>query len=108
MIASNPDINEYVLTLDYLKIAPLNPRDSFMGGRTGVCKLYYNTSPNEKIFYYDVTSLYPYINKYGRYPVGTPKILVGKELENRTVHDIDGLIKVDIIPPRQLYHQYWG
>jgi len=108
MMKMDNNINKYVSSLDYLKEAPLNPRDAFMGGRTGVCKLYYKVAPNEKILYYDVTSLYPYINKYGRYPIGIPKILIGKELENRSVHDIDGLLKVDILPPRQLYHPVLG
>ena len=108
MMKTDPAIENYVQSLDYLKIAPLDPRDAFMGGRTGVCKLYYKVEPEEKIFYYDVTSLYPYINKYGRYPIGTPKILLGKELENRTVFDIDGIIKVDILPPRKLYHPVLG
>lgn len=108
LMISNSEVKEYISTLDYLKIAPLNPRDAFMGGRTGVCKLYYKVEPGEKIFYYDVTSLYPYINKYGTYPIGTPKILLGKELENRTVFDLNGVLKVDILPPSQLYHPVLG
>lgn len=39
--------------------------------------------------------------------MGKFKILLGKELE-RTVFDINGLIKVDILPPRQLYHPVLG
>lgn len=108
MMKSNGEIEKYILSLNYLKVAPLDARDAFMGGRTGVCKLYHKASPGEKILYYDVTSLYPFINKYGRYPVGTPKILLGKDLHNRTVFDIDGLLKVDILPPRQLYHPVLG
>lgn len=108
MTKVNSDIEKYVMSLDYLKVAPLDPRDAFMGGRTGVCKLYYECAPDEKIFYYDVTSLYPYINKYGNYPIGVPQILLGKELDNRSVFDIDGLLKVDILPPRHLYHPVLG
>lgn len=108
MMNSNGEVNEYILSLDYLKIAPLNPRDAFYGGRTGVCKLYHKADPNEKILYYDVTSLYPYINKYGSYPVGLPQILLGKELDNRTVFDVNGVLKVDILPPKQLYHPVLG
>lgn len=108
MMKENPAIDQYIKTIDHLKVPPLNPRDAFMGGRTGVCKLYHKAMPNEKILYYDVTSLYPYINKYGKYPVGTPQILVGHDLFNRTVFDIEGILKVDILPPKKLYHPVLG
>ncbi|XP_031634985.1 uncharacterized protein LOC116348215 [Contarinia nasturtii] len=104
----NPAIELYIKSVDHLRVPPLDPRDAFMGGRTGVCKLYHKIGPNERILYYDVTSLYPYINKYGKYPVGTPKVLVGRDLLNRTVFDIEGLIKLDILPPRRLYHPVLG
>ena len=108
MMKTDIEIEKYISSLDYLKVAPLDPRDAFMGGRTGVCKLYHKVLPGEKIFYYDVTSLYPYINKYGNYPIGIPEILLGKELENRSVFDINGVMKVDILPPRNLYHPVLG
>lgn len=108
MMKSDSAIEKYVSSLEYLKVAPLDPRDAFMGGRTGVCKLYHKVAPGEKILYYDVTSLYPYINKYGRYPVGIPKILIGKEFENRSVFNIDGIMKVDVLPPRGLFHPVLG
>lgn len=76
-----------------------------MGGRTGVCRLYYKCLSNEKILHQDVTSLYPYINKYGRYPTGSPRILVGADLNQRSVFDIEGILKVDILPPKKLYHR---
>lgn len=108
LLKENPLIQAYIDTLDHLKVDPLNPRDAFMGGRTGVCRLYHKCLPNEKILYQDVTSLYPYINKYGRYPTGCPKILVGADLAQRTVFDIDGILKVDILPPKKLYHPVLG
>lgn len=46
---------------------PLLPRDAFFGGRTNAIKLHHQVAANERIMYYDVTSEYPYINKYGRY-----------------------------------------
>lgn len=108
MLKTNPDINAYINTLDHLKVAPLDPRDAFMGGRTGVCKLYHKAKDGEKIFYSDVTSLYPYINKYKKYPIGVPNILLGPDLDNRNVFNIDGLIKVAILPPKRLYHPVLG
>lgn len=101
---TNEQLRSFLRTLDYLKKEPLNPRDAFFGGRTGVCKLYHKTVGDEKILYYDVTSLYPYINKYSEYPTGVPKILLGKELKDRTVFNINGLIKCLILPPKALYH----
>ena len=66
-------------------------RDSFYGGRTNATKLHYKAGPNEKIRYVDFTSLYPYVNKYSRYPVGHPTIIT------RDFEDIDhyfGMAKV--------------
>jgi hypothetical protein len=43
------------------------------GGRTGPTNLYCHTQiRNEKGMYVDMTSLYPWVNAYGRYPVGHP------------------------------------
>jgi len=53
----------------------LNPRDSFFGGRTNASKLHYKVKDKEEIKYVDFTSLYPYVNKYYRYPIGYPEII---------------------------------
>jgi hypothetical protein len=43
------------------------------GGRTGPTNLYRHTQiRNEKGMYVDMTSLYPWVNTYGRYPEGHP------------------------------------
>lgn len=104
LLKSNVEMQQFINSLDYLKNEPLDPRHAFFGGRTGVCKLYHKVVGTEKIFYYDVTSLYPYINKYKEYPIGIPKILIGRDLENRSVFDIKGIIKCRILPPKNLYH----
>ncbi|CAL1273615.1 unnamed protein product [Larinioides sclopetarius] len=39
---------------------PLNPRDSFFGGRTNAIMLFHEGD----IKYVDFTSLYPWVNKY--------------------------------------------
>lgn len=70
MVRTNEQISNYLNTLTYLKNEPLNPRKAFFGGRTGVCKMHHKVNNNEKIYYYDVTSLYPYVNKYCSYPIG--------------------------------------
>lgn len=104
MMKTNEVMCTYLNSLTYLKNEPLNPRDAFFGGRTGVCKLYHKVNPGERILYYDVTSLYPYVNKYKDYPAGVPEILIGKELIDRTVYNINGIIKCLVLPPKSLYH----
>ncbi|KAF4529356.1 hypothetical protein B566_EDAN017368 [Ephemera danica] len=58
--------------------------------------------PGEKIMYLDVCSLYPYINKYKKYPVGHPSVFVGQECPQ--LQDIEGFIHCKILPPRNLFH----
>ena len=55
------------------KFTPLNPRDVLFGGRTDACRLYHKCEDGETILYYDVCSLYPYVNKYCKNPIGHPK-----------------------------------
>jgi hypothetical protein len=53
-------------------INPLEPRDAFYGGRTEAFTLF---QKDQDISYVDVTSLYPYINKTGKIPIGHPEIV---------------------------------
>jgi hypothetical protein len=53
-------------------INPLEPRDAFYGGRTEAFTL---LQKDQDISYVDVTSLYPYINKTGKIPIGHPEIV---------------------------------
>ena len=79
---------------------PLNPREALYGGRTNALKLYYKCSePGEKINYIDYTSLYPYVQKYGVYPIDHPEIIT----ENFTNKKYFGLIKCRILAPHGLY-----
>ena len=55
----------------------------------------------KKIKYVDYTSLYPWVNKYGVYPIGHPTIIT-QDFDD--VKNYFGLIKCDILPPRDLYH----
>lgn len=56
-------------------ISPLEPRDAFYGGRTEAFKLHAEADENTDIKYFDVTSLYPFVNKTGKIPFGRPKIV---------------------------------
>ena len=49
------------------------------GGRTEASKTHYRVKDGEAIRYVDVISLYPYISKYGKFPVGHPKVYVGAD-----------------------------
>ena len=79
----------------------LDMRDSFFGGRTNATKLYHEAAADEAIRYVDFTSLYPYVNKYARYPVGHPEIVTNNF---QPISSYFGLAKVKVLPPRGLYH----
>ena len=85
-------------------VEPLEPRDAFFDGTKNAAALFHKADETvgEQIKYVDVTSLYPYINKYGEYPVGHPEIITHPEDQN--IHSYFGLAKVDILPPNHLYH----
>ena len=92
------ELREYVESLEI--IAPLEPRDAFYGGRAEGFQLYETSSPVKTIKYYDVTSLYPFVNKTGKIPLGHPEIIT----ENfDSIDNYEGLIKCKILAPRGLY-----
>jgi hypothetical protein len=75
---------------------PLEPRDALAGGRTNAFILYHVG----KMGYVDFTSFYPYIQKYGRFPLGHPEII----MENfGTIENYFGLIFCKVLPPFNLY-----
>ena len=87
------------LRVRWLHVDPLQPREAFYGGRVNALKLYHEAGPSENIRYFDFCSLYPYINKYGRYVAGVPEKLRGSEIPE----SLEGLLKCRILPPRNLY-----
>lgn len=61
--------------------------------------------PLQKIQYTDVCSLYLYVNKYGKYPLGHPKIFTEHfEIVDRNHKPYEGLMKILILPPKKLFH----
>ena len=90
---------------DYKKWENLNPRDSFYGGRTNAITLFKKPNPGETIRYVDFTSLYPWVCKYGLFPVGHP-IVYYKDDPNMptSVELIQGLVKCTVLPPTKLFH----
>lgn len=84
---------------------PIEPRDAFFGGRTDALKTYFNTSkaPKKcKIFYKDITSLYPWVNFNCEYPVGHPQII--RADFDKSLKSYFGIVKCLIQPPDNLYH----
>ena len=97
---TSPDIRTFVANLQFTE--PLNPRDAFCGGRTNAVKLYHQVTPNQKIHYIDVTSLYPWVNKTCVYPKGHPTFI--SQPGHTDIQQSFGLIQCQVLPPRDLYH----
>jgi G:T-mismatch repair DNA endonuclease (very short patch repair protein) len=104
LMKNNPNIEFFIKNHPFLVNSPLNPRDAFYGGRTGNTRTYYEATKNEKIKYVDICSLYPWVCKYGKFPIGHPEVILGKSCEELNIFNIDGLIKCKILPPTDLYH----
>lgn len=105
LLKTNIQARDYLENQEIIKNEPLNPRDSFFGGRTNAVKLHYKCQDDEEICYFDVCSLYPFVNKYGKYPVKHPKIHVGHEAcDLLDINTLEGLIKCTVLTPSNLYH----
>lgn len=103
-LKANDEMKKYIKSLSHLGENKLEPRDAYFGGRTNAIKLYHDCAEGEKIKYVDICSLYPYVLKYFPMPVGVPKVLIGADLNGRTVHNINGIIKCKVLPPKSLFH----
>jgi len=86
-----------LLAQSLVQKSKLRNRDALYGGRTEVMRLHYKARENETIQHVDIISLYPYLCKYFKFPVGQPTIHVACQR-------MDGLIKCSIVPPEKLYH----
>ena len=88
-IEESTELKTFVKTLEF--VTPVEPREAFYCGRTEGFQLYAEASTSKKIKYYDVTSLYPFINKTGKIPTGHPEIIT----ENfQSIDNYEGLIKM--------------
>ena len=92
------ELQKRIRSLDI--ILPLEPREAFYGGRTEGFKLYEEAMDMTEINYYDVTSLYPHINKTGNIPLGHPEIIT----ENfKSIYHYEGLVKCKVPAQSGLY-----
>ena len=83
-------------------LPPIEPRSALYGGRVNCGKLYHEVQNNEKIHYYDFTSLYPYCCKRKHFPIGHPNII--RNPETNSIDEYEGLIFCKILPPQNLYY----
>lgn len=110
LLETNEAMRVFVQEHSLVTSEPLNPRDAFFGGRTENMVTLYDVTDTEQIRYVDVCSLYPYICKFGKFPIGHPKIYVGDECmeltgpDNTDLRAVEGLVKCTVLPPRNLYH----
>ena len=103
-LKGNPEMEIYTKSHPLFNSTTLNPRDAFYGGRTGNIWEFYETKEGEKIKYVDVCSLYPFICKYGKFPIGHPQVIVGEACEKIACNNTNGLIKCRVLAPYNLYH----
>jgi hypothetical protein len=89
-----------------IKHAPLITRDAVYGERTESIRLHYKIRKGkESVQYCDVKSLYPYICKYFKFPIGHPTLHLGDACaDKKTCLKMEGLMKCTIVPPKDLYH----
>ena len=99
-LKKNAEVQRFLNSFDL--VPPLQPRDSFFGGRTEAVALHAVAGEGEEIRYCDITSLYPYVNKTGTYPVGHPYIIT--QPVDQSIHSYFGIALVDILPPAGLFH----
>jgi hypothetical protein len=91
-------------TLPIVQQNPLNTGDALYGGRTEAIRLHYKIKDGETIQYVDVVSLYSWVCKYFKFPVGLPPVIVGGKCRDiQTMLRKEGVIKCSILPPKHLY-----
>ena len=97
----NKGFQKFAKDFDQEIVEPLNPRDSFYGGRTNATKLQYKFKENECGRYVDFCSLYPTVQYYQKYPISHPTKIHKPEKYCKSWY---GIIKCKVVPPRKSYH----
>jgi hypothetical protein len=100
------DENPELLVHPIVNHAPLITRDALYGGQTEAMRLHYKIRKGkESVQYCDVMSLYPFICKYFKFPIGHLIIHTGDACaDNEACLKMDGLMKCTIVPPKEPYH----
>jgi uncharacterized protein YbaR (Trm112 family) len=79
LLQNSPGLENELKSHPYVKNSPINIRYALYGYRTEASKAYYIVEAEEKIHYVDFISLYKSICKYGKFPIGHPKVYVGAD-----------------------------
>jgi hypothetical protein len=83
---------------------PLRTRDALYGGRTEAMQLHHRIRDGEETMrYVDVMSLYPWVCKYFKFPVGHPTIHLDCD-DIPAALAKEWLVRCTVLPPRKLYH----
>ena len=102
ILITSQDVQNILKDFGYTE--PLIPRDAYYGRRTGACKPYHKDVNGEKIQYYDVTSLYPFVMYAKEFPKGKPEPAIITDPEDQDISSYFGIGKVTVLPPQSLYH----
>jgi len=103
LLSENSGLENELCSHPYVKNSPKYIPDAFYVRRTEATKTYYRVNEGEKVHYVDVIILNSYICKYGKFPLGHPKVYVGADCPPDCL-DREGKIKCKVLPPRKLYH----
>ena len=99
------EIQSELQTHPLVQQSTLKTRDALYGGRTEAMRLHCKIREGEEtIQYVDVMSLYSYMCKYGKFPVGHPVVHEGDECRDTDAMLQKGLVKCTVLPPTRLYH----
>ena len=79
---------------------PLKAREAFFGGRTNAIRLHCEASEGKPLRYVDFTSLYPWVCKYGVFPLGHPTVHYPETMPE----NVQGLMRCKVLPPARLFH----
>ena len=98
---------------------PMDPREALYGGDMCCYQLFWKSCEGQILAarpayrdllkkyhmkYKDFTSLYPFINKNGIYPVGHPVVLHNREFEKTMPWSYFRLMHSKVLPPQDLFH----
>ena len=102
MVKQNSELANFIA--NEVDVPPrMKIREAFYGGRTSCFTLYHECKQEmgEEIHYADVCSLYPFVNKMAKLPVGHPEI-VCRDFD-MTLESYFGIAHVKLLPPRDVY-----
>ena len=101
LLADRPDLKLHPV----VQHSPLITRDALYGGRIEAMRLHHKVGDGETIQYVDVISLYLYLCKYFKFPIGHPVIHVGDACQDMQAMILkERLMKCSILPSRRLFH----